>query len=104
CPGGTPRSVNLSNSQKGVNYRLYRNGVATGAVITGKAAGGPISFTGLTQTGPYTIVADFLPITGCTINMNGSAVISCVATKQAQEPIITKGLRQPLSMSLAAHP
>ena len=105
CPGGTPRSVNLSNSQKGVNYRLYRNGVATGAVITGAEGGGPISFTGLTQTGTYTIVADFLPITGCTINMNGSATISCVATKPAVlSQIITKGLSQPLSISIAAYP
>ena len=104
CPGGTPRSVNLSNSQKGVNYRLYRNGVATGAVITGVEGGGPISFNNLTTTGTYTIVADFLPITGCTINMSGSAVISCVATKPAQEQIITKGLRTTLNISITAYP
>ena len=104
CPGGTPRSVNLSNSQKGVNYRLYKNGVATGAVITGALGGGPISFNGLTQTGTYTIVADFLPITGCTINMNGSATISCVATKPAEEQIITKGLKTTLNISITAYP
>jgi hypothetical protein len=105
CAGGTPRSVTLSNSQKGVNYKLYRNGVATGAVITGGDGGGPISFNNLTTAGTYTIIADFLPITGCTTSMNGSATISCVATKPVEEvPVITKGVRQPLNISITAYP
>ena len=104
CAGGTPRSVTLSNSQSLVRYQLMRNGSPIGSPIIG-TTGSPITFSNLTLTGTYTIWADHTQIAACGINMNGSATISCVATRPAEtEQVITKGLRQPLGISITAFP
>ena len=104
CGSGPKRSVTLSGSQSNVRYRLYLNGSPIGNPIMGSNNGGPISFTNLTQLGTYTIKADYTQIPGCLTDMSGSATISCTGTKPAQEPIITKGLRTPLSISITAYP
>jgi gliding motility-associated-like protein len=72
CSGGTGVPVGLSGSQVGINYELYRDGLTTGIIVPG--TGSPISFGNQTTAGTYTVVA-INGGTGCTRNMNGSAVV-----------------------------
>jgi len=82
CAGGSTLSVGLSGSQTSVSYQLKKDGVNSGSPISG--TGSAITFTGLTATGNYTIVA-----TGsgsyCTtpVTMSGSANIT------SANPVIT---------------
>ena len=73
CAGGTGVAVGLSNSVSGINYQLY-NGVATAGSVVG-GTGSAISFGLQTAAGSYTAVA-INPVTGCTSNMTGSALVS----------------------------
>ncbi|MEP7376328.1 MAG: HYR domain-containing protein [Chitinophagaceae bacterium] len=105
CTGGTPLSVKLSSSQTLVRYQLLRNGSAAGLpAIVG--TGALISFNNLTLAGTYTIQAEHTQIAGCTISMSGSASISCTATRSATptEPVITKGIKPSLNITIAAFP
>ena len=105
CGSGPKKSVTLSNSQNLVRYQLYLNGNPIGSPIVGSNAGGPITFTNLTLAGVYTIKAEYTQIAGCLTTMSGSATISCTATKPAEEqPVITKGIKQPLNISITAYP
>jgi hypothetical protein len=75
CSGGTGQTVGLSNSQTGVTYQLYLDGVAvtgTGSSVTG--TGSPVNFGLRTVAGSYTVVGT-MNATGCTNNMTGSAII-----------------------------
>ena len=71
CSGPGPE-IGLSGSQAGVSYQLRRNGVNSGAAVTG--TGSAISFGNRTQTGTYTVVATATG--GCISTMSGSAIIS----------------------------
>jgi hypothetical protein len=73
CIGGAGREVTLSGSQPSVQYQLYRGTVMAGLPVSG--TGSAISFGILTTSGGYTVVAKNV-ITGCTINMVGSASIA----------------------------
>ncbi len=73
CPGGTGIHVTLSNSDASSNYQLFINGVAAGPAIPG--LGTSIDFGIQTLAGTYTVVATN-PLTGCSSNMAGSAVVS----------------------------
>lgn len=72
CPGGAGVSVGLSGSEAGITYNLYRNGVATGATVTG--TGTAVAFALQTLTGNYTAMA-VNAATGCTNTMNGSVAV-----------------------------
>jgi len=74
CIGGTGVNVGLSNSQTGVNYRLYLGTLAIGIPVAG-TTGSSINFGLQTATGAYTVVATST-VTGCSANMTGSAVVS----------------------------
>lgn len=72
CAGGSGVAVGLSGSQLGVNYQLKRNGINTGAPVPG--TGSALNFGLQTLAGTYTVEATNTS-TGCTANMNGSAVV-----------------------------
>ncbi|MCD6011500.1 MAG: C-terminal target protein [Flavipsychrobacter sp.] len=72
CPGDPAYHVNLSGSQAGLNYQLYRGGSFTGMSIGG--TGSALDFGIHGTAGIYTVVATNLA-TGCISNMNGSATI-----------------------------
>lgn len=72
CPGGSGVVVGVNGSSLGVNYQLYLGGVITGTPIAG--TGSALSFGLQTGVGTYTIKATNTS-TGCSINMNGTAVV-----------------------------
>ncbi|MCD6013250.1 MAG: C-terminal target protein [Flavipsychrobacter sp.] len=67
------QTVTVSNSEVNVNYYLYQNGINTGVYING--AGGPITFTNITDPGIYT-VEGVHAVTNCTVFMSGSVIIT----------------------------
>jgi len=69
CYGGAGVHINLSNSQPGVSYELFR-----GSSVTGYLAGSgfPLDFGLHTTAGTYTVLATDVT-SGCTKNMSGSA-------------------------------
>ncbi|MEI6312288.1 MAG: Ig-like domain-containing protein [Bacteroidota bacterium] len=74
CAGGTGLAIGLSNTQVGVNYQLILNGITNvGTPIAG--SGSAISFGLKTAAGTYTIRATN-SITGCTVLMTGSKIIT----------------------------
>ncbi|HOI00956.1 MAG TPA: choice-of-anchor J domain-containing protein, partial [Bacteroidales bacterium] len=77
CAPGAGIAVGLDNSETGVDYELYLDGLATGQIVSG--TGSPISF-GLQQTGGlYTVVGTLLS-SGCPLEMNGSATVIAYPT------------------------
>jgi uncharacterized protein YjdB len=73
CIGGAGSPVGLSGSNSGVNYRLYRDGVALGSPLPG--TGFAINFGIQTVAGVYTVAATNAS-TGCASNMLSSASVS----------------------------
>ena len=73
CFGDTGVHVMLDNSDTGINYQLFLNGVATGGLVAG--TGTTLDMGIETVAGTYTVSATNA-ITGCTNNMNGSATVS----------------------------
>jgi hypothetical protein len=71
CPGGTGLSVTLNGSQVGLNYQLYKNGVAWGAPVVG--TGGVLVWNNQT-VGTYTVFAN--SGSTCTQIMSNSVTIS----------------------------
>jgi hypothetical protein len=80
CSGGTGVPVGLSGSDVGVNYQLFRGGVATGGAVAG--TGAALNFGLQTIAGSYTVVATN-PATSCTSNMSGTATVSINALPNA---------------------
>ncbi|NDC40273.1 MAG: T9SS C-terminal target domain-containing protein, partial [Chitinophagia bacterium] len=66
-------TVGVSNSETGVNYRLYRSGSAIGSVVAG-STGSAVSFGLQTTTGEYTVVAT--SGASCSTQMTGADTIS----------------------------
>jgi uncharacterized protein YjdB len=73
CIGGAGATVGLSSSDVGIDYTLYRGGVATTTTVSGTSAA--ISFGLQTTTGTYTVVATNT-ITGCTNTTTSSVVVT----------------------------
>ncbi len=73
CAGGTGVHVGLSGSSIGVQYQLYKDGVATGSPVSG--IGSAIDFGLQSNSGSYTVIATN-PATTCTNNMSGAAVVN----------------------------
>lgn len=79
CAGATGAQVGMNNSQSGVTYTLYLDGVSTGQTQSG--TGGAISFGTQTAAGTYTVIAS---IGGsCNETMAGSATIVVKPLPQA---------------------
>ncbi|HBS86623.1 MAG TPA: hypothetical protein DEA97_08715 [Bacteroidales bacterium] len=72
CTGGTGVAVSLSDSDPGINYQLYLNGVATATILPG--TGSALSY-GNQLVGIYTVVATN-GTTSCTSTMTGNATIT----------------------------
>lgn len=70
CQGAAGLPVTLFDSDAGVNYQLYKNGVPDGVPVAG--TGAALVWAGRTA-GTYTVAA--VTASGCTSNMNGSAAI-----------------------------
>ncbi|MCD6012937.1 MAG: C-terminal target protein [Flavipsychrobacter sp.] len=75
CTGGAGLLVGVVNSEFGVNYQLYRGGVAVGSPVAG--VGGMINFGMQTVAGSYTVIGTNAT-TGCTATMTGAANIAIV--------------------------
>lgn len=75
CSGESGVTINLSGSETGVTYELYKDGTTTGTTQTG--TGSALSFTNVTVAGTYTIVGT-RNSGKCTTNMTGSAVVSAI--------------------------
>ncbi|MGD9929863.1 MAG: GEVED domain-containing protein [Mangrovibacterium sp.] len=73
CAGGSGVTIDLDDSETGVTYELYRDGVATG--VTDAGTGSAISFPNQIAAGTYTVVGE-LDGDGCTVQMTGSATIT----------------------------
>lgn len=69
CAGQSGYEIQLENSDLGVSYQLYKDGVASGAPVTG--TGTTLSF-GNQTVGTYTVVG---ANGSCIANMQGSAVV-----------------------------
>ncbi|NVO20039.1 MAG: T9SS type A sorting domain-containing protein [Bacteroidetes bacterium] len=69
CPGESGYDVKLEDSDLGVTYELFRDGISTGTTLAG--TGNELNF-GPQVTGSYTIVGT---AGQCTANMNGSCII-----------------------------
>ncbi|MDD3875877.1 MAG: hypothetical protein PHT69_04610 [Bacteroidales bacterium] len=76
CSGGSLLSVTLSGSQIGVNYQLFKNGIAEGSVVSG--TGNQLVWSNL-SAGTYTVVATMTTSPFCSSNMIGSIVITQVS-------------------------
>ncbi len=93
CPGGASIPVNLSNTQTGVEYVVYRDGITTALTFAGD--GTPLSFNPDIDLAPdvagvYTLVATSLSST-CSATMASSATV-------------TLGTAVTPSVSIAANP
>lgn len=73
CPGEPGVSVGLAGSQTDVEYRLRRNGLDLGVVVSG--SGAAIDFGLQNVAGTYTVLGSNLT-TYCVGLMNGSAVVT----------------------------
>jgi hypothetical protein len=72
CAGASGSVVGLSNSQTGINYRLYNGVTPVGSIVSG--TGLPVSFGSYTAAGTYSVQATNATTT-CVNNMSGSATI-----------------------------
>lgn len=76
CSGGSGLSVQLSGSTVGVTYSLYRNNGGSPLLVTTRAGtGGGLNFGLQTVADTYTVTA-VRNSGGCSVVMNGSAVIT----------------------------
>ncbi len=73
CAGGAGFSIGLSNSDIGINYQLFTGGFPVGALLHG--TGSALDFGVYSTDGTYIVMA-INSVTGCFIEMNGSAVIT----------------------------
>jgi len=73
CAGGSGSDVSLSASNSGYMYQLLNSGAPAGSPMTGTGFG--LDFGMQTSAGSYTVVATN-PVTGCTGNMAGSAMVT----------------------------
>jgi len=71
--GGTGSTVGLENSETGVNYTLYLDGIATTNVVAG--TGSAISFGDQLAVGDYSVVGANTAA-GCDNTMNGIATVT----------------------------
>ena len=73
CDGNNGVTVELDNSQPGVDYELFIDGISSGQIVAGN--GSPINFGFQSTVGTYTVVGTIVA-TGCTNNMLGSVTVT----------------------------
>ncbi len=73
CAGGTGVHITLGGSASGINYQLYRSGIAVGAPVAG--TGFTLDLGVQSFAGTYTAMATNAT-TGCTVNMTGTAIVA----------------------------
>ena len=73
CAGGAGVNVGISNSDIGLNYQLYKDGIAVGTAVAGSNLA--LNFGAQSSTGLYTVVGNN-PTTGCHSSMAGSTNVS----------------------------
>ncbi len=73
CSGGSGVSVQLSDTQTGVNYQLKRGSTNVGSLVSG--TGSLINFGNQTTAGTYTVIATDAS-TGCSRTMSGSKTVT----------------------------
>jgi hypothetical protein len=73
CPGGTGAHIELSGSNTGISYQLYRADTSVGAAMAG--TGSLLDFGMFTIPGTYSAVATNT-ITGCQSSMTGFDTVS----------------------------
>lgn len=73
CAGGTGVHIGLSNSASGINYQLFNGAVAVSTLTAGTNSS--IDFGLYTAASTYTVLATN-PVTTCTSNMFGNAIVS----------------------------
>ena len=73
CNGGSGSRIGLTFSNLGVNYQLMNGSLPVGGPAAG--TGSTLDFGAQSATGNYTVVASN-NVTGCTLNMAGSATVS----------------------------
>ncbi len=78
CASGSGATINLSGSDLSTNYQLLLNSNPTGNIISG--TGSPLSYTGITAAGTYTVVASSTSGLTCTNTMSGSATVTITAS------------------------
>jgi hypothetical protein len=79
--GATLTTVNLSGSEVGFTYDLYRDGIYFSSL---EGTGGALTFTGIDQAGTYTVEAYNTSFSGCTALMDGDAEIEFGSAASAQ--------------------
>ncbi|MBL7782694.1 MAG: T9SS type A sorting domain-containing protein [Saprospiraceae bacterium] len=84
--GSAGLSIGLSDSDNGITYRLYRDGIAN-LVATLPGTGNALNFGNFSTAGTYTVVATDNSGASCTATMNGSVVIS--ALPESPAPTVT---------------
>lgn len=88
CAGAPGRTITLSGSEYGYNYQLLLGGTNVGSPLAGSPAGLPLSWTGKTALGTYTVVSTNVAH-GCVTNMLGSAVLVSTPSPSQFSPHIT---------------
>ena len=73
CVGGIGLNIGLTGSDLGVNYQPVVGGLPFGSAVPGTGIAGAFTI-GIETAGTYSVVATN-PITGCTSNMTGNAII-----------------------------
>ncbi|MFI5196272.1 MAG: Ig-like domain-containing protein, partial [Chitinophagales bacterium] len=74
CVGGTGVNIGLTGSDLGVNYQPIMGVLPIGASVPGTGIAGPFNIGLETTVGTYSVVATN-PVTGCTSNMTGDAIV-----------------------------
>ncbi len=77
CSGGSGIPINLSSSNTGISYQLFRGSLAVGSPVSG--TGSPLGFGYQSIAGTYTVAATNT-MTGCSSNMTGSPSIAILTS------------------------
>ncbi len=96
CSGASGVAVGLSDSDNGISYTLYRDGISTGTTASG--TGNALSFGTQTTAGTYTVVGS----NGCPANMNGNASIVINASPSVTASASVSPFCQGVSVDLSA--
>ena len=102
CSGGNGLNVLLSGSTVGVTYSLYRNNGGSPLLVTTRAGtGGSLNFGAQTVADTYTVTA-VRNSGGCSVAMNGSAVITVNPAPGAPTGLIATPDDSEVALSWAA--
>jgi hypothetical protein len=80
--GATTTTIELSGSEVGFNYQLYRNGVYFGLELAG--TGSPLTFSGVDQEGTYTVRAYNDASASCFAWMTGNPYVALGVSATAE--------------------